>query len=81
MGPFCKDGKILNEDPATTLINQYRSVFSKPSYEHIVNDPNMFFNKCWFCDKQWVHICREDSDINESVDIGIQNTTKPRLVH
>ena len=70
VGPFCKEGKIINEDPATILIKQYSSVFSKPSMKHIVNDPNNFFKECWFCSKQWVHICSEDSESN---DIGIQN--------
>ena len=44
IGPFLKDGKILNEHPAEILRKQYESVFSKPSEKYKVKDPCDFFH-------------------------------------
>ena len=69
VGPFYKNGELIKEDPANTLVNQYSSVFSKPDMNFCVNNPEVFFtSKCWFCEQERVHICSEDHD---SVTKGI----------
>ena len=68
MGTFTGDGKIINDNPAVVLLNQYKSVFSTPSMKHVVNDSDSFFSQFVLCINEVTHICSED---NDNILIGI----------
>ena len=63
IGPFIKNKIVLNEHPSEILRKQFESVFSKPMEKYIVNDPYDFFNGCIQCQREEVHICLEDTNV------------------
>ena len=52
---------------ANILSKQYKSIWSNPKEEYVVNDLNKFFGGCSLCRQESVHICQEDIFIKEAI--------------
>lgn len=65
IGPFIVNKKIIEACEAETLLSQYNSVFTVPKEDFYINDPDVFFNNCKFCEKQITHFCILDEDMSK----------------
>ena len=69
VGPFVKEGVLINDTTENILKKQYESVFSIPFDSFKINDPIAFFNDrndCLYCKREWTHICPSDSNPDPS---------------
>ena len=70
IGPFIKDGKLIEDKACNVLRKQYEKVFSSPSHKYLVTEPSTFFTpeiKCMDCDNEFTHICPLDVEKDDQV--------------
>ena len=61
IGPYMRQGKLIEGNVCDILNEQYSSVFSTQIEELIIKDPVQFFEKsCYQFSKERVHVCYED---------------------
>ena len=67
IGPFLKNGKIMDEKLCEILKSQYEKVFTTPMDIYKINDPASFFSpkfNCQDCKNERVHFCPLDMEPN-----------------
>ena len=67
IGPFLKNGKIMDEKSCEILKNQYEKVFITPMDIYKIQNPSSFFSpkfNCQDCKNELTHFCPLDLEPN-----------------